>query len=198
MNNLAPTEKKYQPQMSVIIDRLPEENDRQYLAYTCYRDLGLSRSMLAAQRLYDQKMGKVADGREKKKHSGSLDAWAKTHHWEERAKSWDSIAEEHRRTMLMEQDKKRYLDGVERVRQQLEDVGTLSLTNSLASLTLVFTQLELLRDSIPKDAPMSSEQLGMLVGLSKCASLAVASLSVAREVLYDAFGLVELLREFKP
>ena len=91
---------KEQQHMSINVDRLPEENDKQYLAYTCYRDLGLSRSMLAAQRVYDQKMGKVADGREKKKHSGSLDGWAKTHHWEERAKSWDSRAEEFQPRMV--------------------------------------------------------------------------------------------------
>jgi hypothetical protein len=40
-----------EPNMS--IDRLQEENDRPYLAYTCYRDLGLARSIVARDTLYD-------------------------------------------------------------------------------------------------------------------------------------------------
>jgi hypothetical protein len=181
-----------------MMDRLPIETDKQYLAYTCYRDLGLNRSMVAAQRLYDQKTGKKADDGGKKRSSGSFDGWARSNQWEGRVMAWDTAQEVKMQAMLLEANFEKYIADVEAMRQRLEDIGNRALEGVAISMNVVFMNLVRLHNqSVVSGKMLTNEELHLFLSLAKINRDNVAILSGARDTLYDAYGLWAIVRELE-
>jgi hypothetical protein len=76
-------------------DRLPEETDRQWLAYCCYRDAPAPRTLAAAYCCYREKAGKGTG--KQGQPSSAFSGWAKNFDWEGRARLWDLANEARQR-----------------------------------------------------------------------------------------------------
>jgi hypothetical protein len=169
-------------------DRLSAETDKQYLGYTCYRDLGLKRTLLAAQRVYDKKSGNGAEGRRKKSATASYLSWAKTFNWEERARAWDLAEEDRRRETISATDRDRYLAEIESLRNTIAELGNTELAIARISLNLTQTQIEGLTQ------PMSKDGIENLVSLVKNAKETMGIIEGAKNVLFDAYAISELTK----
>ncbi len=169
-------------------DRLEGETDKAYLAFSIYRDLGLNRTVLAAQREYDLKTGKADNGR-KKSASGSFDKWLKVYRWEERVREWDTAQENRRRSMLMEAEDEKYLSDIEAFRQTIADIGNGALATAKAAMNIVQGQVEMLQQATVDSKPLNPQQLEDLTTLLKCSRDTVAVLEGGKSALNDAYGL---------
>jgi hypothetical protein len=177
-----------------VDDRLPTETDKQYLGYTCYRDLGLGRTLLAAQRLYDQKSGNGAEGRRKKSATASYLSWAKTFRWEQRAKAWDLTQEERRRERLASTNREKYLHDLEIFRLAFVELAQGELAIAKASMGITHGQMEVLRTEAENGKPLTKERLRDLLDLTKCSRDRIAVVEGAKSVLYDAYAIAELTK----
>jgi hypothetical protein len=173
-------------------DRLPSENDRQYLAYTCYRDLGLNRSLLAAQRLYDQETGNGDLDSPKKTASGTLKGWAKVYNWEERSRDWDLTQGQKRVEMLQQVDKNNYMASLEAFQQSIETIGKSSLAVAKAAMNIAQGQVEILERESIDGKLLNKDQLENLSTVLKCSRDTVAVLAGGSSALHDAYALVDI------
>jgi hypothetical protein len=171
------------------MERLPGESDKAWLAFTCYCGLGLNRSMLAAQRLYDEKTGKKADLGGKKRTNGSFDGWAKTYNWEERVREWDTAQENRRRERLMGAENEKFLSDIEAFRQTITDIGNGALATAKAAMNIAQGQVEMLQQATADSKPLNPQQLEDLTTLLKCSRDTVAVLEGGKSALNDAYGL---------
>lgn len=175
-----------------MTDRLPAETDRQYLAYTCYRDLGLARTLLAAQRIYDQKTGKRERTSPKKTTSGSFDSWSKENNWEERARDWDLTQGQKRMDMLAEVERSNYMANLKAFQQSIETIGKSSLATARAAMNIAQGQVEILERESLDGKLLNKDQLENLSTVLKCSKDTVAVLAGGSTALHDAYALVDI------
>jgi hypothetical protein len=175
-----------------MTDRLPAETDRQYLAYTCYRDLGLARTALAAQRIYDQKTGKGERTSPKKTRSGSFDNWSRQNNWEERARDWDLTQGQKRVEMLEQVDRNNYMASLEAFQQSIETIGKSSLAVAKAAMNIAQGQVEILERESIDGKLLNKDQLDNLSTVLKCSRDTVAVLAGGSSALHDAYALVDI------
>jgi hypothetical protein len=157
--------------------------------------MGLNRSMLAAQRLYDERTGKKADGGGKKRTNGSLDRWAKNYNWEARALAWDNEKAALIQSALLKADQQGYIQRIEDSRDQLERTATMGMQSAEAALTIVVAQLHALEKEAGEGI-LPKESLDRLLTLTRIAKEAIDSLGSGKTELYDALGLVQIIEQF--
>lgn len=105
--------------MSNLWDRLPDENEKQYLAFKDYCRLGISRSL--------SKLIKKYRSQNESKTSpvirlATAKEWSSTFNWVARAESWDKSQEEKR----SKEWEKRRIDVIEADYKQAEDLRKLA------------------------------------------------------------------------
>jgi hypothetical protein len=177
-------------------DRLPNETDRQYLAFKIYRNLGASRSVLGAQRAYDKVMGKDKDG-EKKSRSGSFHKWHKENRWDERVRPFDAAIDAAEKERMVLAGAEEYCQRVEKMRSLMEDSGLMGLENAAAILKTCFDQLTLLIAHIGSENVISDDQLTLLTAITRINKLALTAVAAGFPVLYDAMGLRGIIDAIK-
>lgn len=78
-------------------DRRPDETDSQFLAFKCYRDLGLARTVRDAWDKYSDEKGLKSD-----KPTGAFEQWRKQNDWTERCRAFDRHVDRERQQTIHE------------------------------------------------------------------------------------------------
>jgi hypothetical protein len=101
-------------------DRLEIENDKQYLGYTCFRDLGLARTMEAAYQVYLSKV-KPESAKKGREVNASFKKWRIDFDWDERIRAYDASDQDRKRTAAIEADAEAYTQGLARYNEILDN-----------------------------------------------------------------------------
>lgn len=182
-------------------ERTPEESNQAFRAFCSYRDLGPTRTTLAAYRL--QKGNPQA-----KKPSGCWCGWSVKYKWPERAKLYD----DHMNLRMRQSNEEQYLKDLEDYRVRQVQYGKAMYAASLPNMNIVAQlgtrvqkAVKLWADQFDKLAPDDFD--GMKAHLEKCpVSLAQAAtllrnaavgIETAIEAEGQALAVIELLNMLK-
>lgn len=114
--------------------RLPEETDAQWLAYCCYRDLGIARTPRLA---YEKYLGVRGQSEASKSIdrkitvAGSFAAWKNRFHWDERTREWDLGEELRQRFLQRSIDDQKYQADLEQFRQSQMTSGRIGVKTAI-------------------------------------------------------------------
>ena len=117
--------------------RLPDETDAQWLAYCCYRDLGIARTPRLA---YEKYLGARGQSEAAKSNdrkisvAGSFAAWKNRFHWDERTREWDLGEELRQRSLQRSIDDQKYQGDLEQFRQSQMTSGRIGVKTAIAFL----------------------------------------------------------------
>lgn len=148
-------------------DRLPEETELNHLAFCCYRDLGVGRTVEAAREVYEEKRGRKRDGGIAKKN-GRFQSWALEFNWNERCRAWDLEKEAEKREIQRKVDAKKYVKELEDLRKSQLQLGRIGLANALGANQLLQNFLaEKLRN---KEGVISTKEAKTLADIARACS----------------------------
>jgi hypothetical protein len=180
------------------------ELDKAFLCYKLYRDLGVTRSVLAAYTCYLKEIGKFGSdpARKVSSPSSSFSKWVTDYSWDDRAKDWDAGHAKRLQAKLLEADQEKYINSVENLRSEVESVAKglmqiskLSSVISAARLAGMATELGLGKKSNIISQPISRELLHEHDKLTATAGNAAKILVTASEKLSEALGLERIITE---
>lgn len=167
-------------------DRLQNESDLQWMAFCCYRDLGLERSLIKA--YTDYRKRKVHQGTSKHDRipsqvPSSFKEWCKIYDWDDRARVWDSEREERERQLLIQSQGEQYTKELEEFRQAQK-------TSGRAKSSLGSELLEKISTWVDTESPIASwgeceKVVRILVALEAIGDQQLASALQIEELLTD-------------
>lgn len=139
-----------------MTDRLPEENDRQYLGYSTYRDQGPVRTLIASYIEYWTKTHSGAGKRGEcpRKPPANFTQWRSKFHWDDRVRAWDFEQETRERDLQIQADSEKYLSELKQFRDcqlRLGKAGVLAaikIKQQLISFIENFGEIETLDDAV--------------------------------------------------
>jgi hypothetical protein len=174
-----------------ILDRQEGESDKQWLAYTCYRDLGSQRTVQVAYIKYiEATKGSKPTVASKSQSiaSASFKGWQIEFNWAERVRVYDAEREVIIQQSLLRTDREKYLDSIENFRLKLEGGG---LDSMLASTTITSRLAkEAAAAAIESgDNRMTEKDLDSCERIMKILKDATGNISAAREILNSAYAL---------
>ncbi len=169
-------------------DRLQDETDLQWMAFCCYRDLGLERSLIKA--YTDYRKRKVHQGTSKHDRipaqvGNAFKQWSKAYEWDDRARVWDSEREERERELLIQSQGEQYT-------KELEDFRQAQKTSGRAKSCLGSELLEKISTWVDTESPIAS-----WAECEKCVRILVALESIGDQQLASALQIEELLTDIE-
>jgi hypothetical protein len=174
-----------------ISERQEGESDRAWLAYTCYRDLGVGRTVEAAYVAYIAKVRRNEPEKVKKGQTAASTGfrkWKTEFNWADRARVYDAEREVIIQQSLLRTDREKYLDSIENFRLKLEGGGL----DSMSASTIVASRLakEAAAAAIESgDNRMTEKDLDSCERIMKILKDATGNISAAREILNSAYFL---------
>jgi hypothetical protein len=126
-------------------DRLEAENDKQYLGYSCFRDLGLNRTVEAAYNLYLGKgKRKTSEGAESKRRCPShcFRKWRVSFQWDERCSEWDKGQESTSREMALASSTEAYTASIEAYQSAMDEFAKGQLADSIKARNALSHELD--------------------------------------------------------
>jgi hypothetical protein len=183
-----------------MFDRLDVETDKQYLAFCCYAGLAPGiRSMVGAQRLFDQKTGKRAgNDRQKQKCDGSIVKWSVNFNWVERAAAADKAKSKIVHDAQTAAGRSAYFERVEKLRGLIEDTAIDLLKDSKLWAEIVAVTTKKIHQRVVVDGgELTDYDLSVGISLGKRSRDTVAILEIAKIQASDALGLGELIDSFE-
>ncbi len=172
------------------------ESDRAYLAYQIYRDLGGSRSLIAAYHTYlerTRRPGAVPNSPEY--CSANFKGWAKTFAWDLRVRAWDKVKSKHLQDELLKSDTQLYLDKIEASRDLLERVAITGMEMAQITINLAAREVKILADRSRGGLSPDTIDLAHLLALCKVNKCGIELLGLAKIELFEAMGLTQTLEE---
>ncbi len=175
-------------------DRLEKETDKQYLGYTCYRDIGLSRTLHGAYVTYLTKSNRLKSqkiGTSKRLNpSPDFRRWQIEYKWDERVKEYDRQQEESNRLVIYAADTEAFSSGIKRYRAEAESIAMKQL--DAVRLVQDAVYLELARVT---EKATTGEALDLLVMADICRVMRDASAVAesASKRLNEAYSIKILL-----
>jgi hypothetical protein len=174
------------------------ENDRAYLAYRIYRDMGLERTRRKAYALYLKKKttNHVISSRKVPELSPSYKSWIRDFAWEERAKDWDARILKQVESSLVIEDKQAYLNQLEKTRAQLDRTARIGL--DVAELQLSIGRMEGSRlAKVAAIRPLKKVEILGLAETARICKVSIDTLAVARNELFCAMGVEDMQASLK-
>lgn len=172
------------------LERREGESDKQWLAYTCYRDLGSQRTVQVAYIKYIEatKGSKPAVASKSQSiASASFKGWQIEFNWAERVRVYDAQRESLVQQSLMQTDREKYLDSIENFRLKLEGGGL----DSMSASTIIASRLakEAAAAVESGDDRMTEKDLDSCERIMKILKDTTGNISAAREILNSAYAL---------
>ena len=158
------------------------------MAFCCYRDLGLERSLIKAYKDYRKR--KVHQGTSKPDRApsqvpSSFKEWSKAYQWDDRARVWDSDREERERELLIQSQGEQYI-------QELEQFREAQKTSGRAKSSLGSELLEKISAWLDGESPIAS-----WAECEKCVRILVALESIGDQQLAAALQIEELISDIE-
>ncbi len=186
-----------------IYDRLPEETDRQWLAFTCYRDLGLQRTTARAYTNY-----LLATGRGKNRLPsnrggqvcGNFIKWKRDHRWDERIRAWDKEGEDRLLALRLQAEGRQYTENLTAFQRQVEAIGMAGLQLAATALSVQIQQLAPIAKKLtmnPQDrTPLTEEEAAIWDKMGKPRDL-LAIATMSKQLLADSYDLGTVLKRIE-
>jgi hypothetical protein len=180
------------------------ESSIAFHSYQTYRDMGVTRSIIAAYTIYLKEIDKFGSDASRKVTAVSkhFKQWSINFCWDDRVKEWDAGHAKRLQAKLLEADQEKYVNSVENLRSEVESVAKglmqiskLSSVISAARLAGMATELGLGKKSNIISQPISRELLHEHDKLTATAGNAAKILVTASEKLSEALGLERIITE---
>lgn len=142
-------------------DRLPQETDKQYLAFSIYRDMGPGRTYDRTYVVYSHRLDMASTG--VLRPSSTFNGWIKKNNWDYRAKQYDIAQEEIRRNQAANEDAETFLEAVNAQKKQLEAISKQLQKNNINAVYTTGKQIEALRKRAENNDKLSrQDQLDLI------------------------------------
>jgi hypothetical protein len=133
-------------QGSYSVERLPEESERAYLGYCCFRDIGLSRTLHGAYVMYLTKSNRLKSqkiGTSKRLNpSPDFRRWQIEYKWDERVKQWDTEQESTSREMALASSTEAYAASIEAYQSAMDEFAKGQLADSIKARNALSHELD--------------------------------------------------------
>lgn len=196
------TKKKLPPEPveAPIYDRLPEETDRQWLGFSCYRNLGLQRTTSKAYKNY---LGAIGRGKVVKssplspkvgsKISRTFSGWKRDFNWDARCRAWDAAGEDRQFQIAIAAEAHVYTERLQNYQNQIEAIGIASLQLAATGLAGTVTQLNPIAQKIMKSQELTNTETAIWERCGKPRDL-LAIAQIGSELMAQSYNIAGLLK----
>lgn len=181
-------------------ERLPEENDKQWLGFCCYRNLGLQRTVTRAYKNYLGTIGrgKAAQSSPLQPKSGgkitkTFTGWKRDFRWDERVRAWDAAGEDRQFQIAIAAEAHVYTERLQNYHSQIEAIGIASLQLAATGLAGTVTQLNPIAQKIMRNEELTSAEQATWERCGKPRDL-LAIAQIGSELMGQAYNIAGLMK----
>ncbi|MGL5060898.1 MAG: hypothetical protein ACRC62_13060 [Microcoleus sp.] len=165
------------------------DTPKSYSAFCLYRDLGPTRSMLQAYKLY-----KAHQKRPRSVVDGTFKRWSVDGKWDDRSLAWDLAQEKERRSKVSEEVRSAYEKRLEAIRSTAETIALERLQASRIISKIAVREAKKI-DSLPSDE-FKQKNMAELVAIANLLKLDATSVEAALKIADEALGISDLIEQY--
>jgi hypothetical protein len=174
-------------------DQLPGETHAAFLAFTIFKDLGASRKLKEAARLYRIERSL----KPKNNTDGTMCAWVKDHNWHDRSASWDEHVRKQRESATLVTLDQEYIAALEEYRKNILKGGQIAIANAINSAYSVNRMNQMFNTTIAAGQRLAPNDYDQFVTNNKVNRDAIGAMKEASDLIERALGVTPVLEKLQ-